>query len=141
MRYLLLILVAFTLTGADLQPGEQLPWCRVTLNMASTIDTDPPIYRTIDGWYDATTHTAITAEMVQPGNAGAAAPMDPARIVRVEPAAGSQTPPRAIVLANAIRRIQAASDQTLQKQKQADAERAKGKSGANDHPGKPTAGR
>lgn len=90
MRATALLLLAFATAAfaADLKPGEQLPWCRLTLNMAATIDRDPPKIIEVDGWYDESTHTLIEAK-VDPFGAG---PLDEVRIVKVTKGAFAPQP-------------------------------------------------
>lgn len=91
--------------AADLRPGEQLPWSRVTLNMAPTIDRDPVELRVVDGWYDASTHLLIGPADVSSKAPLGPLPLDPQRIVKVQLGTFSPQPMPALArkLANEAR--------------------------------------
>jgi len=105
---LLSLILAVGAAAADLKPGESLPWCRVTVNHAATIDTDEPVLRTFDGWWDSQTCLLIpaTAWADEQRPTDPPAPMDPARVVKVQTGTHSPKPfpAKAREHANAIRR-------------------------------------
>ncbi len=63
VRAVALLLLAFATSAAaadNLKPGEQLPWCRVTVNLAGP--DKPPVYVTSDGWWDAETFLLVSVD-------------------------------------------------------------------------------
>lgn len=120
---LLLIIAGATLAGAEakapkpkadkgaevavagavpqLKRSATLPYCRLTLNMASTIDRDPADLRSFDGWWDEATNTLITKQDLDEKDPFGPGSYDPARIVKVTPATRPPAMPvKVIELAN-----------------------------------------